>query len=275
MGAFFRLSDGAEMFYRIDDFTDRWTTPTPVMFVHGFGESHEAWRGYVPHLARRHRVIRIDQRGFGASTPMAADFPWSMERWQGDLVEIIAALAPAGVHLVAAKVGGPVAIAAAALRPDLVKSLTLIGTIVKGADHSATLAHIRELGLRSWLASTMKARLGSDMSDEATQWWLDLMSRTPVSTALGFFAFVPSIDIMHHLGTLRCPVQVIATDSERRPIGGTAAWQGLIPDSVLVPVGGAAYHAAAVLPDVCAALISAFVDRVDAGGGARQVPSRP
>ena len=51
--------------YVVDDHTDPWTRPDTVLFVHGFTESTEAWRGWVPHFSRRYRVVRIDQRGFG------------------------------------------------------------------------------------------------------------------------------------------------------------------------------------------------------------------
>ena len=55
------------LFYQLDDFTDPWTSADTVLFVHGFTENSEAWRAWVPHFARRYRVVRIDQRGFGQS----------------------------------------------------------------------------------------------------------------------------------------------------------------------------------------------------------------
>jgi pimeloyl-ACP methyl ester carboxylesterase len=33
----------------------------------------------VPLLARRFRVVRPDMRGYGASTPMPRDFPWTLD----------------------------------------------------------------------------------------------------------------------------------------------------------------------------------------------------
>ena len=55
------------LFYTIDDHTDPWARADSVVFVHGFTESTEAWRAWVPHFSRHYRVVRYDQRGFGQS----------------------------------------------------------------------------------------------------------------------------------------------------------------------------------------------------------------
>jgi pimeloyl-ACP methyl ester carboxylesterase len=68
-----------EMHYVVDDFTDPWTKPETIVLLHGNAESSLAWYGWVPHLARRYRVVRPDRRGFGASTPMPRNFEWSFD----------------------------------------------------------------------------------------------------------------------------------------------------------------------------------------------------
>ena len=68
-----RLPDGTALFYTVDDFTDPWTKPETILLCHGNNESHRAWYGWVPHLARHYRVVRPDMRGFGDSTPMPRD----------------------------------------------------------------------------------------------------------------------------------------------------------------------------------------------------------
>ena len=68
------LSDGYRLYWRVDDFTDPWTRAPTALLIHGFAETHEAWRPWVPHLARDYRVLRIDRRGFGKSDPMPVDF---------------------------------------------------------------------------------------------------------------------------------------------------------------------------------------------------------
>ena len=70
-----RLDDGAELFYKIDDFTDPWTEPETVLLHHGMAKNHKMWFGWVPVLARHYRVIRFDMRGMGQSTVPGTGLP--------------------------------------------------------------------------------------------------------------------------------------------------------------------------------------------------------
>jgi pimeloyl-ACP methyl ester carboxylesterase len=74
-----QVSPRVDIHYRVDDFTDPWRKPETILLCHGNNESHLAWYGWVPQLARRYRVVRPDMRGFGDSTPMARDFPWTLD----------------------------------------------------------------------------------------------------------------------------------------------------------------------------------------------------
>ena len=252
----------ADIFYCVDDCTAPGRNPASILFLHGFGESSQAWHAWVPHFTSHYRVIRIDQRGFGRSTPMPADYPWSLSGLAKDLEQVVEQLAPAGVHLVAAKIGGPAAVRIAAMRPDLIKSLTLVGVPVLGPNHDVTAQIVQLGGLREWAESTMQARMGSALSSEAKQWWVDLMCATPISTAVGFLQFVKTLDVTADLPHLTCPVQVIAPDSTRRPIAQTEEWRNAIPHSVLVRVPGDSYHAAASYPDFCAQTTAKFLDQL-------------
>src|SRR5918993_1104130 len=109
MEAFLQRPDGCNLFYIIDDFTDAWRPAPTVLFVHGLAESTEAWRAWVPHFARRYRVVRVDLRGFGRSTPMPSHFEYSMDTLIGDLVALIRELGCERLHLIGAKSGGPLA----------------------------------------------------------------------------------------------------------------------------------------------------------------------
>jgi pimeloyl-ACP methyl ester carboxylesterase len=124
------LSSGGDIFYQIDDFTDPWSKPETIVLLHGLAESGEAWRAWVPHFARSYRVIRLDQRGFGRSTPTPADFEWSIDVPVGDLAEVAKALDLKTFHLVSAKFGGTVAMRFAAKYPDIVKSLSVVSSPV-------------------------------------------------------------------------------------------------------------------------------------------------
>src|SRR5260370_32543761 len=102
----FRPSPDLEMHYEVDDFTDPWRKPETILLLHGNAESGLAWWAWVPHLARHYRVVRPDMRGFGQSTPLPRDYPWTLDR----LVAAVCLLMPhRRIHRlppVPAKVGG-------------------------------------------------------------------------------------------------------------------------------------------------------------------------
>ena len=106
----------------------RGARPDPILMLHGNAESGAAWYAWVPALARRYRVVRPDMRGFGASTPMPRDFPWTLDIIIDDFVRLMDSLGIERFHLVGAKIGGTIARAFAARKPERVKTLTVIGT---------------------------------------------------------------------------------------------------------------------------------------------------
>ena len=262
MKNFFDVSPELRMRYRVDDFTDPWRTAQTIVCVHGFGESGAVWRAWVPHLARRFRVIRIDQRGFGESTAMPQDFKWGIDVLAGDLERVALDLGGGPVHLIGAKIAGPVIMRFAATRPHLACSVTMVGSMAKGPpDTRASVRHFIEHGVESWARTSMGARLGSQMPPAAVEWWIKLTCATPASTILGLLPLASPIDVTADLRSIRCPALVITTDSKRRPVSATKAWQTLIAGSELVALPGDAYHPAASDADNCARITAEFLAR--------------
>jgi haloacetate dehalogenase len=46
----------------------------PVVLLHGFPETHYAWRHQIPALATRYRVIAPDLRGYGETDKPASGY---------------------------------------------------------------------------------------------------------------------------------------------------------------------------------------------------------
>ena len=70
---------GMDMHYLTDDYTEPWSEAETILMLHGNSESSAVWFGWVPELAPEYRIVRPDMRGFGASTPMPRDFPWTLD----------------------------------------------------------------------------------------------------------------------------------------------------------------------------------------------------
>ena len=47
---------------------------SPVVLLHGFASSLDVWNGVIPQLARRHRTVALDLKGFGSSDRSAGDY---------------------------------------------------------------------------------------------------------------------------------------------------------------------------------------------------------
>lgn len=142
------------LFHTIDDYTDPWTRPDTVLFVHGFTECTEAWRGWVPHFSRRHRVLRIDQRGFGQSTPVPQDYPLTTERYVEDLAQVIREVAGGAAHVVGGKSGGISVLMLAATHPELVKTITVACSPVTPPNATDWIEEMERDGVCSWARRT-------------------------------------------------------------------------------------------------------------------------
>ena len=151
------ISNG-KLFYEIDDYTDPWTTPQTVLLIHGFTESTPAWRGWVPHLARRYRVIRFDQQGFGQSSAVPHVDAFRTQNFVEHAAKIITELGGGSAHVMGAKSGGLVAIELARLKPALVKSITLASVPLAPPQPGGWLQHMETHGVKSWARETMPPR---------------------------------------------------------------------------------------------------------------------
>jgi pimeloyl-ACP methyl ester carboxylesterase len=264
-----RIPPDLDLYYLVDDFTDPWREPATILMLHGNAESSAAWYGWVPTLARRFRLVRPDMRGFGASTPMPRDFPWTLDLLIDDYCRLMDSLGVERFHLVAAKIGGTIARAFAARRPERVRTLTVVGTptpLRVGADARvpALVEEFDSKGVEHWARQSMAGRLGSAFPTEGVEWWTKFMGRTAVSTQVGFMGTIACADIRADVPKIACPTLVITTEgSGLASVEETRAWQQQIPDSELLVVPGDSYHVAASDAERCAQATLEFVERRD------------
>jgi len=107
---------------------------TPVLLLHGgFGVS-ESWPGQIPALATRRRVLAPDSRGHGRTT--LGKRPITYRRMGTDAADLLDSLGVGPAHVVGWSDGGCSAIGLALQRPDLVRSLALLGTPVHADDYT-------------------------------------------------------------------------------------------------------------------------------------------
>jgi pimeloyl-ACP methyl ester carboxylesterase len=96
----------------------------PVLLLHGFPETHLAWREVAPKLARRHRVVCPDLRGYGDSDKPPGDpghERYSKRTMARDVVALMRSLDCAHFSVVGHDRGALVAFRAALDHPIIVQ----------------------------------------------------------------------------------------------------------------------------------------------------------
>ncbi len=97
-----------------------------IIFLHGFPESHRTWRHQMAALARDHRVVAPDQRGFGASDKPDGVDAYQTDRIVADLIALADALGIDRFTLVGHDWGGASAWLAALRHPSRVARLVIV-----------------------------------------------------------------------------------------------------------------------------------------------------
>jgi pimeloyl-ACP methyl ester carboxylesterase len=95
-----------------------------VVLLHGLASTRRWWDLVADRLVGAHRVVRLDLRGHGRSSA-----PWdgyTIERLAADVAAVLEALGQSGVVLAGHSLGAAVAVKVAAVRPDLVASLSCV-----------------------------------------------------------------------------------------------------------------------------------------------------
>ncbi len=101
----------------------------PLLLIEGLGQSMWAWREQIPVLAHRFQTIAFDTRGTGRSR--VPDEPYGIDELAQDAADILDGRT---AHVVGLSMGGYVALTLALARPELVRSLVLVGTGAGGPD---------------------------------------------------------------------------------------------------------------------------------------------
>jgi pimeloyl-ACP methyl ester carboxylesterase len=122
-----------------------------VVLLHGFPESHRTWRGLVPLLADRFRLVMPDQRGFAGSDAPQDKADYTTDKIVADLFALVDRLGLDEFTLVGHDWGGAVAWAAALRNDPRLKRLVILNaphpvnfqkSLIEDADQRAASQYI-------------------------------------------------------------------------------------------------------------------------------------
>ena len=117
----FLAVDGGNLYYEVEGAGE------PVVLIHGFLGNLRMWDFQAQALARSHRVIRCDMRGFGRSTTEHVEFAY----W-ADVAALLDHLGVGRTHIVGQSFGGSIALDLALAQPARVTTLTSVAGGIGG-----------------------------------------------------------------------------------------------------------------------------------------------
>jgi 3-oxoadipate enol-lactonase len=265
--SYWTASDGTQLFYRYDDFTDPWKDAPLVVLVHpGLGSSLRL-HGWVPHLARQYRVVRPDIRGHGKSEA-GSESDLTHERLALDLIELFDHFSASRAHVMGSSAGGMIAGRAALRHPNRFLTLAMYAATA-GIPPSRPakgnwLERVGRDGVRKFLEETAIDRIGK-ASPEHVRWYIDSAEGVTPQFLGRFVPLMASDDFTERLRELRMPVLLAVPDPD--PMVDRSEYARMreyVRDCTYVEFAGAGHSMSAEIPDACAQAYADFLAKVEA-----------
>ena len=259
----FTTSDGLRLAYYIDDFTDPWRNAPTLLLLHAAMGSARRWFGWVPHLARDWRVVRLDLRGHGASEVPPPERELKLERLVEDVVEVLDRLGLDSAHVAGNSAGGYLGQQLALTRPGRVRSLALYGSTpgLKNSQAPSWIPQIQAKGMRGFLAETIRDRLPRDADPGLVEWFLDEAARNDPAYIGKFVLLMASYDWSGEVAGIACPTLVVIPGAET--VGSIANYEPFraLRDVEFLTYEGLPHNICDAVPDRCARDLRDFLKR--------------
>ena len=212
-------------------YSDRGEGP-PIVLLHGWCLSRRLWMYQEEALASELRVLAVDLPGFGDSAGL--DGPYDLDRYAHELLDVVDEAGAQGAMVVGFAFGAAVAMAAAAVAPDPLGGLILIGT-----PSAATAAYDRmpRAMRRDWpeFARRSAVAICKQPQSEATLGWLATMfGATPLPVALATVALLGQFEPLPLAPRIGVPSLIVhGADDDVVPIAVAEACASAMPDARL------------------------------------------
>lgn len=235
-----------------------------LVFSNSLGTDFRIWDRLLPLLPAGWRLIRYDTRGHGLSEAPA--HAWSMDDLADELAGLLDGLSVRGAVVCGVSIGGMIAQALAARRPDLTRALVLCDTAAKIGDAASWNTRIEAVErdgiasisgpiLQRWFSARFHER-----SAEELALWREMLTRTPVAGYVGCAAAIRDADLTEATARLRLPVlAVVGAEDGATPPALVGATARSIPGARFSVIDGAGHLPCIEQPTALAALIADFL----------------
>lgn len=246
------------------------TGGSPLVLLHPLGMDLTWWGDQFREFGPERDVIAMDMPGHGLSAQ--PDAPPTFDMMADAMEALLESIGGKPAHLVGLSVGGMIAQTLALRRPDLVQSLTLVGTLCTFPDE------IRKVLLeRARIARTEGMARIAQLSNE--RWFTpafrasrpDMLSRSTVCLLrqsgefhARMWEMVAGLDLEHRLGAIGCPTMVITgVEDINAPPAAAQRIAHAIPGAVVRLMPGLGHFPPFEAPDAFNAILRAFLAEVE------------
>jgi len=233
----------------------------PIVLLAGFGLDHRIWQRQVQRLSQTYRVICIDQRGHGFSDKPKLDY--DVATLADDLIEVLRQLDILDCTLVGWSFGGQVAFRTAALAPNRVSALALIGSngvrasrteeFPFGRTAEALEGPLIEAELTNRLLArrqTITSGFSKAPDPQVLEWLLELSLSMPSYAAVACYRSMLNSDLLDCVDRVVMPVlQLIGEQDPVHSARGSRWLNGRLADSLLVEIPDCGHYPMLEAPD--------------------------
>jgi 3-oxoadipate enol-lactonase len=252
----------------------------PIVLLHGHGASLATFALLAELLAGHRRVIGVDLRGFGQSSPVPPGFDYG--GLVDDVALVLAELDLCDAVLVGHSMGGAVALGVPIHHPEVsahrLAGLVLVSSTARGpADHWRNRVQVAALdrpGLETFSRHPRhgvvlaRANFGATARRSHVEAARAIGLASPVARRQGFARRLLGVDLSGRLGDVGLPVLALVGSADRvLSPRESERLVALLPNARLEVFPGAGHMLPMERCDEVAALILQFADEVDGDAG--------
>lgn len=240
-----------------------------LLCLHGIGSSSESFTAQLGELSEAHRVVAWDAPGYGKSPD--PDAPPGLAGYAQAVAELIGVLGDRA-HLLGVSWGGVIACQVALERPDLLRSLILVGASRGSGRNPDAAAAMRQRGERlaaQGIEAFAHERAVSLLTPDADPALVEQAAETMAhAIRLPGYEYaaqaMAETDLSGRLGEIGTPTLVLCGDEDT--VTGppeSSALAADIRDAVYVSVRGAGHLANQQRPEAVNAWVASFIQIVE------------
>jgi pimeloyl-ACP methyl ester carboxylesterase len=255
---------------------------SPVLFVHEFAGDHRSWEPQVRELARRHRCVTYDARGYPPSDVPEEPERYSQERAVADAVAVLDHLGIERAHVVGLSMGGFCTLHLGLWHPERARSLTVAGCGYGAqpelrqrwqAETEASAHSFETRGAAAtaeqYMAGPARVQFqGKDPRgwEESKRWLAEHSAVGSALTLRGVQMRRPSLyDLTEPLGRLGVPVLLVTGDEDEGCLEPNLMLKRTIPTAALAVLPRTGHACNLEEPALFNRLVLDFIATVEAG----------